>query len=173
MTGPEWSLLTSHGRAPVCSGERQRPGGLPLQDYQSVRIYVSDQFSWQDSNLRSRLRRALLCMPLTCEKVLQHRRSGHASDTPRQAETTRARTGEVPVSSRRVLSRVCAAATPDLPADAHEGGTAAITDSGTDCQVAALLIPRRTPDRRRSSLLLRKGSPNTYMPDLRSTRLAP
>jgi hypothetical protein len=69
-------------------------------------------------------------MPLTCEKVLQHGRSGHASDTAHQAETTGARTGEVPVSfEASALGSLCGRP-PDLPADAHEGGTTAITDSG-------------------------------------------
>jgi hypothetical protein len=50
----------------------------------------------------------LLCMPLTCEKVLQHRWSGHASDTTRQAETTGAQTGEVPVSvEASALTSLC------------------------------------------------------------------
>jgi len=75
-----------------CEAAGHRLTAATRQDCQSVRIYASDQRPRQDSNLRSRLRRGLLCMPLTCEKVLQHRRSGHASDTARQAETTGAQT---------------------------------------------------------------------------------
>jgi hypothetical protein len=43
-----------------------RPGGFPLQDCQTVRIYVSELCPRQDSNLRSRLRSAFPSTALTC-----------------------------------------------------------------------------------------------------------
>jgi hypothetical protein len=50
-----------------------------LQDCQSVRIYASEQCPRQDSNLRSRLRRGLLCTPLTRRNEFPHTMIGGVS----------------------------------------------------------------------------------------------
>jgi hypothetical protein len=49
------------------------------QDWQSVRIYAYDQCPRQDSNLRSRLRRGLLCTPLTSGNEFLHTMIGGVS----------------------------------------------------------------------------------------------
>jgi hypothetical protein len=65
---------------PQLTGLVPKPG----QDCQSVRIYVSYQCPRQDSNLRSRLRRGLLCRPLTSGNEFSHTMIGGASGAARR-----------------------------------------------------------------------------------------
>jgi hypothetical protein len=65
------------GQLHVAAGHR--PGTQPAQDCQSVRIYSSELCPRQDSNLRSRLRRGLLCTPLTSGNELPHAMIGGVS----------------------------------------------------------------------------------------------
>jgi len=65
------------GRVRVSAGHR--PGTESRQDCRSVRIYTSEQRPQQDSNLRSRLRRALLYTRLTSGNMLAAILSGRIS----------------------------------------------------------------------------------------------
>jgi hypothetical protein len=66
-----------------------RPGGFQLQDCQSVRIYASEQCPRQDSNLRSRLRRALHHLAVACGNVPTGDPSGHVLGTGQIARRSR------------------------------------------------------------------------------------
>jgi hypothetical protein len=64
----------AQGREALSIAAGHRPGAHSVQDCQSVQIYAYELFPRQcprqDSNLRSRLRRALLCTALTWPSVL-------------------------------------------------------------------------------------------------------
>jgi hypothetical protein len=61
------------------AGQRGDPKLGEVRSY--VRIYASEQCPRQDSNLRSRLRRGLLCTRLTSGNVLAGVLPGHVSGT--------------------------------------------------------------------------------------------
>src|SRR5215468_806889 len=65
---PGASRAREVGHVCVCAGHRLAALSASLRSF--VRIYISDQCPRQDSNLRSRLRRALLCTALTWPSVL-------------------------------------------------------------------------------------------------------
>ena len=69
------------GRLRVAAGHGL--GADSAQDCKSVRIYSSEQCPRQDSNLRSRLRRGLLCTPLTSGNEVPHTMIGGVSGAAR------------------------------------------------------------------------------------------
>ena len=66
----------------ICISAGHRPGRMSCQDCQSVGIYSPDQCPGQDSNLRSRLRRGLLCTPLTRERAAARPARAHIGRSP-------------------------------------------------------------------------------------------
>jgi len=80
----------AHGgeRVRVCAGHR--PSTQSIQDCRSARIYVFEQRPQQDSNLRTRLRRGLLCMALACGNMLEVILSGRVSGAARLSGAARA-----------------------------------------------------------------------------------
>ena len=92
------------GQLHIAAGHR--PGTQSAQDCQSVRIYASELCPRQDSNLRSRLRRAWHHLALTSANVLLPGPLGHALDTAQVALQMRSKHTNESFPSLRCFYRV-------------------------------------------------------------------
>ena len=79
--GPSGENSGTRGHPVTDSGGTPATAPLPFRQHKGTTSVVTFERPQQDSNLRSRLRRALLCSCLTCAKVLH--------EVPRDAYGTR------------------------------------------------------------------------------------